>query len=152
MKKKTAEWYRTREPKKPCQVVLVAQLRSRSHALPESRLRLPLHRSTVPSSVLCMNMPPAAAKYICPCSKCLGVSRSLTKRTIETHLQQDCQFLQTLSSDGESAILVQSCISQTRELLSWLHQGPILPGTVPDTDGSHSDGPEGALISTLTDT
>jgi hypothetical protein len=94
-------------------------------------------------------MPPAAPKHICPCSKCHGGSKRLTKRTIELHLQQDQEYFQSLSSDRDIAILVQSCITQTIQLLSQLHGDPILPDTEPDADGSHPDGserPEGVLL------
>jgi hypothetical protein len=94
-------------------------------------------------------MPQAAPRHICPCSKCHRRSKRLTKQTIEHHLQRDQQYFQSLSSDKDIAILVQSCITQTIRLLSRLHGDPILPDMEPDADGSCSDGserPEGVLL------
>jgi len=90
-------------------------------------------------------MPPAAPRYNCPCSKCNGGPKKVTKRTIEAHLQQDQLFLQSLSSDTDTAILVQSCIDQTMQLISQLHGAPILPDTAPVAGRSYPEGPEGAL-------
>jgi hypothetical protein len=88
--------------------------------------------------------------YICPCSKCRGGSKAITKRTIELHLQQDRQFLQSLPSDADSAVFVKACVNQTTQLLSQLHRGPRLLDTALDVDGSHPEDPEGVFLSFLT--
>jgi hypothetical protein len=84
--------------------------------------------------------------YICLCSKCQGGSKGITKRTIEVHLQLDRDFLQSLPSDGDSALLVKSCIDQTTQLLSQLHRGPRWLDTVSDVEGSHPEDPEGVFL------
>jgi hypothetical protein len=49
-------------------------------------------------------MPPVSQRYICLCSMCCGVSRPVTKRTIEAHLMQDWNLFKSLSGDSEFAI------------------------------------------------
>lgn len=70
----------------------------------------------------------------------------VTKRTIQAHLEQDQQFLQSLSAETKSAILVQSHITQMIQLLSQSHGGHELLATASDHDGSHSEGSKGALL------
>ncbi|KAH8978361.1 hypothetical protein EDB86DRAFT_3090785 [Lactarius hatsudake] len=69
----------------------------------------------------------------------------VTKRTIESHLRQDQGFLQSLSSNTESAAFVRSCIDQTIQLISQLEGGISRPDTVPDFVGSRSEDLEDPL-------
>jgi hypothetical protein len=92
-------------------------------------------------------MLPTAPTHICLCSKCYGRSKRVTKRTIEAHLQQDQLFLQSLSSDTESAHFMRSCINETIQLLSQLHADSRPLDTVSDSDSSHPEGPKGVLHS-----
>jgi hypothetical protein len=76
----------------------------------------------------------------------------VTRRTIEAHLQQDQNYLWSLSSQSESALFVKSCIDRTIQLLSEVKGAPRLLDTAPDaggSGGSHPEGPEGALLSSF---
>ena len=71
-------------------------------------------------------MPPSSQKYKCLCSTCHGVSRLITKRTIEAHLKQDQDLFKSISGDSDFAISVRSHIIATSSLLAQLHGGRAL--------------------------
>ena len=64
---------------------------------------------------------------------------------IEAHLLKDRQFLESLPSGTDSASFVKSCIDQTTEFLSQLHEGTRVLDTALDGDGSRLEGSEGAF-------
>lgn len=85
--------------------------------------------------------------YKCMCSRCYNGSKSVTKRTIEVHLQRDRDSLQSLSPPNpDLAIFLQLRINQTMELLSGILGGHGEPDLVSDFDGSRQVGTEGALL------
>ena len=94
------------------------------------------------SSSLHRNMPQS---YKCLCSRCNGGSKSITKRSIEIHLQRDQALLQSLPPHTDVAISVKSCINQMIELLSEIYGGHTLPDLVSDLEGSHPVSSEGVL-------
>ena len=98
---------------------------------------------------LVRTMPPSSQKYKCLCSTCHGVSRLITKRTIEAHLKQDQDLFKSISGDSDFAISVRSHIIATSSLLAQLHGGHRAHGTAPGTSGSrgsHPDRSEGAFL------
>jgi hypothetical protein len=71
-----------------------------------------------------------------------------TKRTIEAHLSADQLFFQSLPPNAtRNRAFVESCISQTIQLLSSTHGGHLLPHSAPDAAGSSSENLEGAQLS-----
>jgi hypothetical protein len=96
---------------------------------------------------LVRTMPPGSQKYNCLCSTCRGVSRPVTKHTIEAHLMQDQNLFKSLSGDSEFMISVRSHIIETLQLLAQLHGSYGAPATAPGAGGSHPDGSEGMFLS-----
>ena len=90
-----------------------------------------------------------AETYKCECSTCYRGSKFRTRRTIENHLQQDLEALQTRklsSSNMQLLSFMQSRIDLTVKLLASIHGGPKKLETVSDPDGSRSEGVEGASL------
>src|ERR1700744_5147100 len=92
-------------------------------------------------------MPPVAQTYKCPCFRCQGGSKRVTKRSVESHLKHDQLYLQSLNSSTKSARFVESCINETIILLSQIHRGSTVLDTEPDLGRSHPEGSEGAQFS-----
>jgi hypothetical protein len=94
-----------------------------------------------------------APTYRCKCSKCHGAinPKSITKRTVEAHIQQDRQKLQSaLLSNTDLIDFLQLRVDKTLQVLSGIHGGLSIPDTVSDFDGSHPAGSEGTIF-TVTD-
>jgi hypothetical protein len=95
---------------------------------------------------LVCTMPPGSQKYKCLCSMCCGVSRPVTKHTIEAHLMQDQNLFKSISDDSEFAISVRSHIIETSQLLAQLHGSHGALATAPGAGRSHPDGSEGMFL------
>jgi hypothetical protein len=91
---------------------------------------------------------PQTQVYLCQCSKCHGKAKFHTKRTIETHLNANQCFLQSLPQDAADLTgnhsFVESCITQTIQLLS---RTCLLPHTAPDAERSCLENSEGVQLS-----
>ena len=66
-------------------------------------------------------------------------------RTIEVHLRQDQDLINSIPGDSEFAISLRSHIIKTSWLLYQLRGGHGAPDTAPDAGRSYSDGPKGAF-------
>ena len=102
----------------------------------------------LPHLICELTMPQTSQSYKCQCSKCNGTRKAVTKRTIESHLEQDRHTLHTTSSQSTDLLgFIQSRIDANIRLLAMIHGGPRTLSEVPDLDGTYSQGSEGVLSS-----
>ena len=121
---------------------------SRSTNAPKSafvpKLALQSTQSAAPSRQTSEVM---AKSYICPCSSCYGEDKKRSRRSIESHLEKDQDFLKTIPPRTESAIFVRSCIHRTIILLSQFYGGPVQRNMVSDVDRYLPEALRGASLS-----